>query len=409
MPDFFQHPRLPTLHHLADCDLGAREAELAEWACAKPIALLLPALFSEFEKPALEGMLKQIAEVPYISEVILTVNRSNAAQFKMAKALSAEWLRGKPCSLLWNDGPALKAVHKELEAHGHPPYKAGKGSNIWMGVAYLAARKEHRTVACHDTDILSYERGLLWRLCYPVAHPDMPYRFAKGYYGRVGDRLYGRVTRLLVLPLIHAFMEVQGRTPLLEHLEGFRYPLSGEFCADLDTLASFGMPRGWGLEMCLLCEVFEHLATDELCQVDLGFNFQHRHRSVSNSPASNAFVTGLVASATEVASTLAAHVAAGDSAQENAKMLNTVVSRYRQIALQWVPRYQHDALLNGLTYDRADEEHAVQVFTSALADAFQIHDGDVAPRCVEQPSCQETFAKVSGLADAVLAAGSRIC
>ncbi|MDB6073285.1 MAG: hypothetical protein JWO89_925 [Verrucomicrobiaceae bacterium] len=407
MPDFFQHFRLPTLHHLADCDLAAREAELAEWAKTSPIALLLPALYSEFEKPALQRMLRQIADVPYISEVILSVNRATAAQIKIAQAQANEWLGNKPVTLLWNDGPALKAVHRELEKHGMPPYRAGKGSNIWMGVAYLAARREHRIVVSHDTDILSYERGLLWRLCYPVAHPEMPYRFAKGYYGRVGDRMYGRVTRLLVLPLIHAFMEVQGRSPLLEHLEGFRYPLSGEFCADLETLSSFEMPRGWGLEMCLLCEVFEHLRTHELCQVDLGFNFEHRHRSVSNAPAANAFVTGLVASATEVASTLAAHVAAGSSAAENTSLLNSVISAYRKIALEWVPRYQHDAHLNGLRFDVADEQNAVQVFTAALVDAFQIQEGDIGPRCVEQPSCKQTLAQVPGIGDAIIAAAIR--
>ncbi len=202
-------------------------------------------------------------------------------------------------------------------------------------------------------------------------------------------------------------MAVQGRTPLLEHLEGFRYPLSGEFCADLDTLSSFGMPRGWGLEMCLLCEVFEHLKTHELCQVDLGFNFEHRHRSVSNSPAANAFVSGLVISATEVASTLAAHVVAGRSAPENAGLLNSVISSYRQIALDWVPRYQHDALLNGLRYDIEDEQHAVQVFTAALSDAFQIREGDIAPRCVEQPSSKQTLAQIPGIGDAIIAAAMR--
>ncbi|MDB6136935.1 MAG: hypothetical protein JWO94_7 [Verrucomicrobiaceae bacterium] len=407
MPDFFQHFRLPTLHHLADCDLAAREAELAGWAKDRPIALLLPALYAEFEKPALQRMLRQIADVPYISEVVLSVNRASAAQIKVARAQCAEWLGGKPFTLLWNDGPGLKAVHRELEANGMPAYRAGKGSNIWMGVAYLTARGEHKIVASHDTDILSYERGLLWRLCYPVAHPDMPYRFAKGYYGRVGDRLYGRVTRLLVLPLIHAFMEVQGRTPLLEHLEGFRYPLSGEFCADLETLGSFGMPRGWGLEMCLLCEVFKHLTTQELCQVDLGFNFEHRHRIVSNAPAANAFVTGLVASATEVASTLAAHVATGRNAEENAEILNSVITSYHKIALQWVPRYQHDALLNGLRYDIEDEENAVKVFTAALVDAFQILEGDRAPCCVEQPSCRETLAQVPGISAAIVATAMR--
>ena len=409
MPDFYQHSRLPTLHHLAEGDKGSgREEELARWAKTKPIALLLPALYAEFEKPALKGMLTQISSLPFISEVVVTVNRATAPQIKIARERCQEWLgKSKPFSLLWNDGPALQTVHKELTAHGLPPYKAGKGSNIWMGLAYLTARGEHRIVASHDTDILSYESGLLQRLCYPVAHPGMPYRFAKGFYGRVGKRMYGRVTRLLVLPLIQAFMEMQGRSPLLEHLEGFRYPLSGEFCADLETLGSFGIPRGWGLEMCLLCEVFKHLNTSEFCQVDLGFNFEHRHRNVSNAPASSALVSGLVASATEVASTLAAHVVTGTSASVNAQLLNDVISRYRQIALQWVPRYQHDALFNGLQYDLADEQRAVQVFTTALTDAFQIHDGELAPCCVEQPPCRETLSRISGMGEAIVAAAMR--
>ncbi len=407
MADFFQHHRLPTLHHLTDCDLEAREAELAGWAKDKPIVLLLPALYAEFDKPALQHMLRQISDVPYVSEVVLTVNRATAAQIKQARVHCSEWLGKKPFTLLWNDGPALKAVHRQLEAQGAPPYRAGKGSNIWMGVAYLAARNEHGIVASHDTDISSYERRLLWRLCYPVAHPEMPYRFAKGYYGRVGDRMYGRVTRLLVLPLIHAFILEQGRTDLLDHLEGFRYPLSGEFCADLETLRTFNMPRGWGLEMCLLCEVFKKLATSEICQVDLGFNFEHRHRSVSNSPSRNAMVSGLVASATEVASTLAAHVVEGGDASGNARLLNDVIARYRQVALQWVPRYQHDALLNGLRYDEADEQHAVKVFTAALADAFQIHEGDTAPDCVEQPSARQVLEADASLAKAILAAAIR--
>jgi glucosyl-3-phosphoglycerate synthase len=159
--------------------------------------------------------------------------------------------------------------------------------------------------------------------------------------------------------------------------------------------------------MCLLCEVFKHLATSDICQVDLGFNFEHRHRSVSNSPSRNALVSGLVASATEVASTLAAHVIAGGTAADNARLLNTVSARYRHIALQWVPRYQHDALLNGLRYDVADEQHAVQVFTSALADAFQIPEDATAPDCVEQPSAREVLASADGVGKAILAAAIR--
>jgi hypothetical protein len=147
--------------------------------------------------------------------VVLSINGTTAAELEEAKNICRETLGETPCKLIWNDGDAAQAVYLEVEKGGGAAYLPGKGSNIWMGVMHLAARAEHAVVACHDTDIMSYERGLLWRLCFPVCSPDMPYRFAKGYYGRVGERLYGRVTRLLVAPLLRAFRDVVGGTDFL--------------------------------------------------------------------------------------------------------------------------------------------------------------------------------------------------
>jgi glucosyl-3-phosphoglycerate synthase len=196
----------------------------------------------------------------------------------------------------------------------------------------------------------------------------MPYRFAKGYYGRVGERLYGRVTRLLVAPLLRAFRDVVGGTDLIRHLASFRYPLSGEFCADLTALSQFAMPMGWGLEIYLLCEVFHHLKVEEMCQVDLGLNFEHRHREISNAPAMTSLATsGLVKSATEVAQALAEHILTGQGNAEFRQTLRTVAERYSQVAAAWVPRYEHDALFNGLRYDREDELNAVSIFVDVLS------------------------------------------
>jgi glucosyl-3-phosphoglycerate synthase len=124
MPDFYQHPHLPTLHHLADVDLTVRGRELAEWTTERKVCLLLPALAAEFEKEALPRMLKQIAEVPYIHEVLLSINGTTAEQLKAAKELVARSLKGKPCHILWNDGPQLQELRRSLEAHGLP---AGRG------------------------------------------------------------------------------------------------------------------------------------------------------------------------------------------------------------------------------------------------------------------------------------------
>lgn len=405
MPDFYQHARLPTLHHLADSDVMAREAELAVWSKDKPIVLLLPALYEEFQATALPRMMREIAGVPYVSEVVLTVNQATAAQIDKARHQLSNLLGDKPFTLLWNDGPALQAVHRQLEAHGLPVFRHGKGSNIWMGVAHLKARGTPLTVASHDTDILSYERGMLWRLCYPVAHPDMPYQFAKGYYGRVGERLYGRMTRLMIFPLIQAFISVIGNNPLLDHLEGFRYPLSGEFCADLEALSAVSMPSGWGLEVCLLSEMFRTLKPERMCQVDLGSNFEHRHRTVSNTPAQAAAAEGLSDSAIEVSRTLANHLLRGKD--DSLDVLDRVRERYAELANQWVPRYHHDALLNGLRYDLDDERNAVLVFSEALRHAFANGTSQHAQQCIERPACGPLVEQDAALREALVAAAIR--
>jgi len=118
MPDFFQHARLPTLHHLADTDLLVREGELAAWTKDRPMALLLPALYAEFQKPALPRILAEIAAVPYISDLVISVNRATAKQIDKARAMCDHLLQERPFTLLWNDGPALQAVRDEKVNRG---------------------------------------------------------------------------------------------------------------------------------------------------------------------------------------------------------------------------------------------------------------------------------------------------
>ena len=73
---------------------------------------------------------------------------------------------------------------------------------------------------------------MLARLFYPVAHPAFSYQFCKGYYFRLAEgRLKGRVSRLLVTPLLRALKIVLGSSEYLEYLDSFRYPLAGEFSA----------------------------------------------------------------------------------------------------------------------------------------------------------------------------------
>ncbi len=362
MADFHQHPKLPTLHHLATAKEGVAEADMAQWISEKPVALLLPALFVECERPAFPRILEEVSQADQVGQVVVTMNQMRGGECEVALEFLRRHLRGKKAWLLWNDGPDLMDVWREMETLGCPPYMEGKGSNIWMGLAWLAASGHTGLVVSHDTDILNYSRSLLWKLCLPLLHPRMEYRFAKGYYSRVSERLYGRVTRLLCFPLIQAFADVLGPQPLIEHLQSFRYPLSGEFGGDMETLGGFALPSGWGLEIAMLAEAQRALPVDRMCQVDLGFHFEHRHRKLELGEREE----GLISAAMEVARCLIYQVLKRADRRGGDALMRVVLPRYNDRAQEWLKRYEHVSLINGLVYDEEDERAAVTAFSEAL-------------------------------------------
>jgi glucosyl-3-phosphoglycerate synthase len=104
MADFHQHPKLPTLHHLASAQDGVADVNLVNWAKEKPVALLLPALFIECERPAFPQILEEVSQVEYVGQVVVTMNQMRGAECEVAIEFLKRHLRGKPACLLWNDG-----------------------------------------------------------------------------------------------------------------------------------------------------------------------------------------------------------------------------------------------------------------------------------------------------------------
>ena len=56
MADFYQTGVIATLHRLGHGDLGILERQLEYFSRQQPIAVVLPALYSEFEKPAMPAI-----------------------------------------------------------------------------------------------------------------------------------------------------------------------------------------------------------------------------------------------------------------------------------------------------------------------------------------------------------------
>ena len=132
--------------------------------------------------------------------------------------------------ILWNDGPKLKKIHQELSKMNLSPIEKGKGRNIWYCMGFVISLKDSGSVAMHDCDIVTYNKNLVAKLFYPVANPKFSFDFCKGFYPRVAHKtMNGRVTRLLVTPLVKSLQKMVGYNEYLNFLDIVKYPLAGEF------------------------------------------------------------------------------------------------------------------------------------------------------------------------------------
>ena len=62
MSDFFQNGIITTLHNLSDRPIDSLESELSGFAEQRPMALVLPCLYSELATPALANIVAELAQ-----------------------------------------------------------------------------------------------------------------------------------------------------------------------------------------------------------------------------------------------------------------------------------------------------------------------------------------------------------
>lgn len=356
MGDFYQNGIITTLHNLSRRPVEDLERELMRFRKTRPMALVLPSLYSELEGPALKNIVHELAKVPYLEQIVVGLDRADEAQYRHALEYFAEL--PQHVRVIWNDGPRMQAIEQSLRERGLAPEDLGKGRNVWYCFGYVLASDKAEAVALHDCDILTYSRDLVARLIYPVAHPGFHYMFCKGYYARVADgKINGRVCRLLVTPLLRALKKVCGPNNFLNYLDSYRYPLAGEFSFRTDVIRDLRIPSDWGLEVGVLSEMKRNYATNRLCQVDIADTYDHKHQDLSPEDADK----GLSKMSTDISKALFRKLATNGEVFSNEKF-RTLKAAYYRVALDFIETYQSDAAINGLTYDRHKEEQAVELF-----------------------------------------------
>lgn len=359
MADFWQPGAITVLQRLNDRPIDELEGEIETIAWRRPIVLLLPALYSEFESASMPLILEELKRVRYLHKIVLSLDRADERQFHHVRALMR--VLPQDIKVVWQDGPGLQALYQELRNADFVLEHPGKGQSIWMALGYVLAERQVYAVATHDCDILTYNREMLARLVYPVVHPATDFEFSKGYYARVTDRLHGRVTRLFYAPLVRALRRILGQNRFLAYLDGFRYALSGEFALIASLAMGIRISPTWGLEVSLLSEIYQRASVNRICQVEIADVYEHKHQVLEKGRTDE----GLIRMACDIAKALF-RLLSQDGIVMSDAFFRTLLTAYIQEARVNVEKYHGLSLINGLLYDRHQEIEAVEAFVDSL-------------------------------------------
>ena len=318
------------------------------------------------EGKALPKIIEEICKIKYLQNIVIGLDKADEKEFLLAKKFFAKLPQKH--EILWNDGPNLKKLDKKLLNNNLAPQEMGKGRNVWYCMGYILALGNTEAVALHDCDIVTYNKDLLSRLVYPVANPKFNFDFCKGYYPRIsGNKVKGRVSRLLVTPLLRALEKTIGNNEFISFIDSFRYPLAGEFSFRRRVLKDIRIPYDWGLEIGVLSEMFRNYAGNRLCQVDIADNYDHKHQDISIDDKN----TGLSKMSIDITKVLIRKLASQGEIF-SMSIFRSLKATYFREALDFVQIYKKDAMMNSFEIDVHEEETAVELFARNIMEAGQV-------------------------------------
>ena len=148
MSDFHQAGLVSTLHRLGPVDAEHLEGQLLRHVSSKPIALVLPCLYSELEGQAVYRIVDQLKDVPYIDQIVLSMDRMNWEEFRHAARIFSQL--PQRVRILWHDGPRMQVLIEELKTTELAVGEQGKGRGSWLALGYVLSTRRAKVIALHD-------------------------------------------------------------------------------------------------------------------------------------------------------------------------------------------------------------------------------------------------------------------
>ena len=364
-----------TFRILIDQDRQHLAEVLKQHATTNTPILIVPLLASEYtlseNQPTFENILANLSQAEYLDKIIFGLDQASESEMQLLKKLIDKH-NIRQAVIQWNDGPVFSDIYKMLNKAGILSLEPGKGKNIFLGIG-IALALNAKVVGILDADIRSFDCIQIDRLLYPVVVHN--YDFSKAFYTRISNqRLYGRVKRLLMDPLLLAlktkFMESKDKKMLgmIDFLLQFDYQLSGEVAFRSDLLKKMRFSSNWGAEIFTLIEIYRKASS--AAQVDFSIKpFDHKHQPVSEDDRSK----GLTRMAVDIVTTLMNALVQGEGLDLSESFFRDLLTIYMGVTDKLTKMYSDESMFNHLEYDWDYEEYlAREVFGNCILHAGEI-------------------------------------
>ncbi len=338
-------------------DFDTLSTELMSYKGRFDSGLIIPIYGNDISNPGINNIVSEINQCSYLSKIFIALSAQDPRDYEAAMRLCRKFK--VTCDVVWCNKPEVQQVFLELKSKGiDVTGMSGKGKDVWlaMGIASL----ELDAFAVHDADIVSYTKMLPTKMLYPLIEPKLDFFFSKGYYARISQekrRLYGRIHRLFINPILEVLQEKLPYSQFLTYLQSFSYPLAGEIAVYSDLATHLRVPADWGLELGLLSEVYRNVAYGRICQVDLGI-YDHRHKSLCPD--------GLLKTAEDSFVTLLRTLTETENIDISEAFLTSLQVSYRRLAQDKISQFHADATCNRLAFDRHEEETNVDQLCAVI-------------------------------------------
>src|SRR5262245_42427953 len=103
MSDFHQFGTVTALPRLVARPVEELEAKVLALSKRFPVALVVPMLPDEMDRPALQGILDELLQVPYLDTLLISLNRASYQDYERCHEFFAPYPGRKV--ILWNESP----------------------------------------------------------------------------------------------------------------------------------------------------------------------------------------------------------------------------------------------------------------------------------------------------------------